>query len=59
MLCSKSRSCLLCFRLYLSLAIIPVKCLRSTGFSILLVLTLFLVGLSVLFPSLLKWPSVD
>lgn len=37
MLCSKSRSCLLCFngnfRLYLSLPVVPVKCLKSTGFT--------------------------
>lgn len=37
MLCSKSQSCLLCFngnfRLYLSLPVVPVKCLKSTGFT--------------------------
>lgn len=47
------------FRLYLSLRVVPVKCLRCTGVSVLLVLTLFLVGLIVLFPALLKWSWVD
>lgn len=47
------------FRLYLSLPVVPVKCLRPTGVSVLLVLTLFSVGLIVLFPALLKWSWVD